>query len=297
MEFKFPTPPGYLEEPVWTGDGFQIGEEKVQILKYTQCSSGWDASLTEFHEKEVEAGDYYIDRASRLHAQFELEKTNRDKNAIILEIGSSSGYLLRDIKKIFPEKILIGSDCIPEPLEKIAKNIAGIPLLQFDLIDCPFPDNCIDVIIALNVLEHIEDDETALQQIYRILKPGGYAILEMPANQDLYDFFDEQLKHFRRYNLNQFCKLASKLKFSIIRASHFGFFIYPAFKFVKLRNKRRGKENSDYSKTNVKELIHMGGVFNDYFLFWIMFIEIHLGKIIRYPTGIRCLLTLRKPDQ
>lgn len=297
MEFKFPIPPGYTGEPIWTGKGFQIGSEKVPVLKYTQSDVGWDASLTDFHEKEVEAGNYYIDRASRLHARLEVERNIKNKSAVILEIGSSSGYLLRDIKKAFPENFLIGSDCIPEPLENINSKMPDIPLIQFDLVECPLYDNCVDVVIALNVLEHIKDDEAALEQMYRILKPGGYAIIEVPANQDLYDFFDEQLKHFRRYNLNDLCDMARNLKFIIIHASYFGFFIYPAFKFVKLRNKRRDLRNKSHNKTSVKNLIHMGGPFNDYILYWIMLFELYLGKTINYKSGIRCLLTLQKPTQ
>lgn len=296
MEFRFPILPGNKEEPIWTGAGFQIGSEKVPVLKYTQCDVGWDAALTDFHEKEVEAGNYYIDRASRLHAQLELERNIKNRNAVILEIGSSSGYLLRDIKKSSPDAFLIGSDCIPEPLENIASKTSEIPLIQFDLVECPLPDNYIDVIIALNVLEHIKDDKTALKQIYRILKPGGYAILEAPANQDLYDFFDEQLKHFRRYNLNNLCDMARKENFTIIKASHFAFFIYPAFKFVKLWNKRKEMRNKSYNKTNVKNLIQMGGIFNDYILYYVMLFELYLGNFISYPFGIRCLLTLQKPQ-
>ena len=140
MEVKFPILPGNNEEPVWTGAGFQIGSENVPVLKYTQCNIGWDAALTDFHEKEVEAGNYYIDRASRLHAQSELERHIKNKNAVILEIGSSSGYLFRDIKKSFPETFLIGSDCIPEPLENIARKMPEVPLIQFDLVECPLPD-------------------------------------------------------------------------------------------------------------------------------------------------------------
>jgi ubiquinone/menaquinone biosynthesis C-methylase UbiE len=295
MNITFPIPPGYNENPIWMEDGFKIGTEKVTILKYTQCDVGWDASLTDFHEKEVEAGNYYIDRASRLHACSELESIKKNQNLTILEIGSSSGYLLRDVKRIFPDTFLIGSDCISEPLINIAHSLSGIPLIEFDLVECPLPDNYVDVVIALNVLEHIKDDETALRQIYRILKPGGYAIIEVPANQKLYDFFDEQLKHFRRYHLENLCDMARKSNFSIIKASHFGFFIYPAFKIVKLWNKRKEMSTRSYDKNHVKKLIHMGGIFNDYLLYYVMLFELFLGKFIRYPFGIRCLLTLQKP--
>ena len=295
--FKFPIPPGYEKEPVWTGKDFQIGSENVAVLKYTKNTAGWDANLTEFHEKEAEAGNHYIDRASRLYARKELEKNGKDQNPVILEIGSSSGYLLKEIKTTHPELFLIGSDCIPEPLEKISEKIPGIPLIQFDLVNCPLPDNCVDIVVALNVLEHIEDDESALKQIYRILKPGGFAIIEVPASSQLYDFYDEQLKHFRRYDLKRLRQLSLGCGFAVSKSTHLGFYVYPGFKLMKLHNKRKNKHlDSDQKQTAMKTQIQLGGPIVNRILFTLMLFEIFIGRYIYYPWGIRCAVTLNKPQ-
>jgi SAM-dependent methyltransferase len=293
MEFKFPIPPGYTEEPIWTGNCFGIGSKKLSILKYNECDAGWDASLTDFHEKEADDGNHYIDRASRLHACRELEKYLRT-DGVILEIGSSSGYLIRDIKNAFPELLIIGSDCIPEPLEKIAVHHPDTPLIQFDLVNCPLPDHSVDVIIALNVLEHINDDRAALEQIHRILKPGGYAIIEVPANPSLYDFYDKQLKHFRRYSLDELSCKAENAGFVLQEASHLGFFVYPAFRFMKLRNKYKMNQTNEETQNSMKRLIRMGGPIVNRTLYFMMIIELKLGRVIRFPRGIRCLITLKR---
>jgi len=293
MGFKFPIPPGYCENPVWTGNGFRIGSENVPVLHYTECNAGWTSDLTEFHEAEADQGNHYIDRASRLHACNELRKI-LSADSVILEIGSSSGYLLRDIKKAFPGIFIIGSDCIPEPLGKIAKHHPEIPLIQFDLVNCPLPDNCVDVIVALNVLEHIEDDSAALRQIHRILKPGGHSIIEVPANPDLYDFYDERLKHFRRYALEELSPKAENAGFAVQSASHLGFFVYPAFRFMKLRNKQKTKQTETENQKSVKNLIQLGGPVMNEILYLAMRIELNLGRAIRYPWGIRCLISLKK---
>lgn len=293
MGFRFPVPPGYQDDPVWTGNGFKIGSENVSILQYNACDAGWTADLTEFHEAEADRGNHYIDRASRLHACNEVKK-KLFSDQVVLEIGSSSGYLLRDIKNAVPGIFIIGSDCIPEPLEKIAEYHPDIPLIQFDLVSCPLPDNCVDVIVALNVLEHIENDDTALRQIYRILKPGGNAIIEVPANPDLYDFYDEQLKHFRRYTLVDLISKAKKAGFTLETRSHLGFFVYPGFRFVKLRNKQKMKHIRVQQKDSVKQLINLGGSITNKTLHCVMQIELKLGKMIPYPCGIRCLVTLKK---
>jgi 2-polyprenyl-3-methyl-5-hydroxy-6-metoxy-1,4-benzoquinol methylase len=49
-----------------------------------------------------------------------------------------------------------------------------------DICDLPFEDNQYDVILCNHVLEHIPDDTKAMQELYRVLKPGGMAILQIP---------------------------------------------------------------------------------------------------------------------
>ena len=55
------------------------------------------------------------------------------------------------------------------------------------------------------MLEHVEDDQAAIRQVYRILQPGGVAVIEVPAGPDLYDIYDRQLMHHRRYRCAMCC--------------------------------------------------------------------------------------------
>jgi SAM-dependent methyltransferase len=50
-----------------------------------------------------------------------------------------------------------------------------------DLIDLPFPSGSFDVILCVHVLEHIPDDRLAMAELCRVLKPGGWAILQVPV--------------------------------------------------------------------------------------------------------------------
>jgi SAM-dependent methyltransferase len=52
----------------------------------------------------------------------------------------------------------------------------------FDLLSVPYADNRFDVIVCNHVLEHIEDDTQAIRELFRVLKPGGYAILQVPVS-------------------------------------------------------------------------------------------------------------------
>jgi SAM-dependent methyltransferase len=68
------------------------------------------------------------------------------------------------------------------------------PLGDAEYADCQF-----DVITALDVVEHIEDDAAAIENMAAMLRPGGYLVLTVPAFMLLWDAHDERNHHYRRY--------------------------------------------------------------------------------------------------
>ena len=153
---------------------------------------------------------------SRNNALENLIKYTNDKNLNILEIGCSSGYLLKNIKNKLPDAYLVGADIVSEPLQKLGRMIPDVPLVQMDILNCPFKEEQFDVVIALNVLEHIKDDHLAMKNIYKMLKPNGIVIIEVPAGPNLYDVYDSYLMHFRRYSKNQIYNLFKKNNLNVI---------------------------------------------------------------------------------
>jgi predicted SAM-dependent methyltransferase len=97
------------------------------------------------------------------------------------------------------------------------------------LVQSPIPNDTIDTLVLLNVLEHIKDDTTALKKAFNMLKPGGSIILEVPAGPRLYDNYDKALNHFRRYTAKELKDKCNKAGFTVKRLSHLGFFIFPLF--------------------------------------------------------------------
>ncbi len=264
------------------------------ILSFEGDISGWSDDLTNFHENAA-GSNHIIDVASRQHALAQMKKCISISGAIVLEIGSSSGFMLRQIRNNFPEIFLIGADIVQKPLLMIAREMPDVPLLQFDLTNCPLPDQSVDIILMLNVLEHIHDDKKALRHIYRILKPGGVAIIEVPAGPHLYDFYDQLLKHKRRYSKDSLAKIIRILRFQIIELSHLGFFVYPGFWLTKKWNQRRlmngGTSMEEIVKREIRQTKNSG------LLSVLMQMESFFGKWLSFPWGIRILLTCRRsPD-
>ncbi len=80
--------------------------------------------------------------------------------------------------------------------------------VKADILDLPFEDESFDIIFCNHVLEHIEDDAKAMSELYRVMKPGGWGILQVPMKNSLektYEDFSikdpkERQKHFGQYD-------------------------------------------------------------------------------------------------
>ncbi|HKR60961.1 MAG TPA: class I SAM-dependent methyltransferase [Pyrinomonadaceae bacterium] len=84
----------------------------------------------------------------------------------------------------------------------------------------PYEDNTFDVITALDVVEHLDDDIGSLREMRRVLKPNGRALLFVPAFKFLWGVQDDVSNHRRRYTLSQLKAAASEAGFEIERASY-----------------------------------------------------------------------------
>lgn len=290
----FPWPP--LHEggpvPVWDGTRFKVGGEDCEILEYSRDETAWDAGLTGFHEENA-CSDHPIDVASRRLAVAGLRRFLRPAAPVILEVGSSSGFLLPLVRQAFPGASVIGSDAFPETLHALAARRDGFPLLQFDLVRCPLPDASVDALVALNVLEHIEDDAAALVQIGRVLKPGGIAYVEVPAGAWLYDIYDELLRHYRRYTPARLVRLAAQAGLDAAWLSHLGCLVFPLFAAAKKRNQRMLAGSPEAKRAEVARSISMSRRSSGLAL--ALTIEERMGRLVRFPFGIRCVSVLRKP--
>ena len=288
LPLDLPIPEGYSVPPKWDGRNFVFGDKKTPVLEYSEDFAGWSDDLTALHE-EVAGDSHPIDLASRNDAIEQVKKFMPSAEAVIMEIGCSSGFLIRDLVKYFPKAVILGVDVVKEPLYRLAENLPGIPLIRFDLLQCPLPESTVDILVMLNVLEHIENDIGALQKVFNLLKPEGYLIIEVPAGPYLYDSYDKELHHFRRYSARELQDKLTEAGFTVCRKSHLGFFIFPAFLAAKLLKKlsyhKESKEvvRNQVASTSSNSLVRLA-----------MFFESKYLSRLSLPFGIRALTVAKK---
>jgi SAM-dependent methyltransferase len=123
----------------------------------------------------------------------------------VLEVGSGIGNMSEYLLAGGCERLIL-TDLDPFYRERLAARFAGRPEIRIDELRLPDPTAAarfgaerIDTIVALNVVEHIEDDVGALRTMREILAPGGRIVILVPALQAIYGEMDRELGHFRRY--------------------------------------------------------------------------------------------------
>lgn len=122
---------------------------------------------------------------------------------VVLEVGSGIGNMSR---YFLDRQSLILTDIREDYLNALRERFGDRPDISFERYDLEgsgshLRNRGVDTIIALNVLEHIENDVNALKEMAAVLAPGGRVILQLPAHKVLYGSLDVNLDHFRRYTI------------------------------------------------------------------------------------------------
>jgi SAM-dependent methyltransferase len=142
----------------------------------------------------------------------------------LVNIGCGAGLFNR----LASEAGFVVEACEPEPSAHAvaaAAAPAGVTVYLGGLYDAPIAPGA-DVVVMHDVLEHIQDDRPAVNQLARLVAPNGRLVLSVPALQALFGLHDELLGHFRRYDRKSLADVLVP-RFSIDRMRYFGLTFIP----------------------------------------------------------------------
>jgi len=146
----------------------------------------------------------------------------------VLEVGCGIGTITSLILREAGVTAVHGIDMDPAYVRRVLE--LGDPRLgasACSMEECRLPrfpeaaDESWDRIVCSNVLEHIEDDLETMRQFARMLRPGGVALILVPAHQWLYSSLDRNLSHFRRYRRADLQRLAAESGLELVRSRYF----------------------------------------------------------------------------
>jgi SAM-dependent methyltransferase len=168
----------------------------------------------------------------------------------LLEIGCGTGFVLSGIREAFPKLILCGGEIYSEGLAFAAERLPGVALFQMDSRRIPFREE-FDVIGAFDVLEHIQEDEEVLAQMYQATRKGGGILMTVPHHAFLWSPVDDFAHHVRRYKTRELREKVERAGFSVLRLTSFVSLLLPLvalYRFKKRLSSDDGDPKPDYNK-------------------------------------------------
>ncbi|CAA6604977.1 Type 12 methyltransferase [Rhodospirillaceae bacterium LM-1] len=173
----------------------------------------------------------------------------------------------------------------PNLFEQLGKRFAhesrvSIHMAGLEEHAASLPDASIDGFVLVNVLEHIEDDASALAQMSRALKPGGHLMLFVPALEFLMSPMDHRLQHKRRYHRRPLCDRVEKTGLKVLNSRYMDLLGVAAWWLFHVVGKRT-EFNPDMAM-----------------LYDRLFVPLTRGieRLIRPQIGKSLVLIARKPD-
>ena len=204
-------------------------------------------------------------------------------NRLAIDIGCGAGSNL---------KALVSSGLNPVGLDQstyvlsLIRAKAGFPLLAGDLNRLPVKTNSVGLIIAMDILEHLENDENGIGELYRALTKGGVLILTVPAFKFLSGIQDVVTGHKRRYSRGEITNKLRGKGFDILRSSYFNFFLFfpiliarQIIHFLGLKIESENKINFPLINSFLKAFFSL---------------ELSVIKYISFPFGVSIFCIARK---
>jgi SAM-dependent methyltransferase len=164
-----------------------------------------------------------------LHRRIEDQlRLHLGERATLLDAGCGTGGLIRRLAKWHPGWLWAGVDRDP-----LAIGLAGgrvgpaARLVEGSVTALPFPDASFDAVVSADVLYHLDDDAAAVAEAFRVLRPGGVFLVNVPAYPWLWSYHDDAVGGRRRYRRAGLVALLRAAGFAWVRATHANLPVFP----------------------------------------------------------------------
>ena len=209
----------------------------------------------------------------------------KDQHYTILNIGCGTGGTVPLLSKFGR---VVNIDTSDEALS-ICRTLGVSNVIKIDRKALPFQKESFELAIALDVLEHIENDLEVLKEWNGLLKPGGKLVLTVPAYQWLWSEHDESLHHYRRYTASKLHQLLNLAGYKVDKRSYAIFSTFPLIVGYRLIRSILPKKERSSSYVFLPSSINS-------LLIGILKIEATVLKYINIPFGTSILVVAKKND-
>ncbi|MBA7492174.1 methyltransferase [subsurface metagenome] len=203
-----------------------------------------------------------------------------NKKNKILDVGCGLGETSRKLS-VFGQ--VVGIDSSPEAIKLGLKRA-----IIMNINNLLFPKNSFDVVTAFDVLEHLENDQKAIKEVFKVLRNRGIFLLTVPSYNWLWSEHDEALGHKRRYTKSQIEKKLKSAGFTILKSSYIiSTFLLPIALF-------RFWQKTFKKEKNLKTSYVILPPFLNFLLAQILRLEGVFLQAINLPFGVSLVCVVKK---
>jgi len=150
--------------------------------------------------------------------------------ARVLDAGCGSGRNMVELARL---GTVTGVE-LSEPSVALARERDVGEVVAGSVLEMPFADDSFDLAVSLDVIEHLEDDLTAMRELRRTVAPGGALLVTVPAYQWLWSGHDEINHHHRRYTRRTLRRVAEQAGWHQVRTTYFNSLLLPVAIMLRL---------------------------------------------------------------
>lgn len=231
---------------------------------------------------------WFLARKKILEGQVQQLFASKNKEPLrILNIGIATGAtseMLANYGEV--TSLEYDKDCC-----EFVKDALKIPVIHGSILELPFDNESFDLVCAFDVIEHVEDDQLAVNEMKRVCRKDGIAFVTVPAFMSLWSDHDLINHHFRRY-ISDELKALFKSSGEILYQSYFNSILFPAIYLARKLSNLLSKKGKNAPKSDFNKF--KPGILNN--ILYRIFIseKFFLNRKWQLPVGVSIMLVWKK---
>ena len=232
----------------------------------------------------VESDHWYYNGKREIVRRWIQRVRKVSESDTLLDCGAGSGLFASEMAKHCRVNVL---DTHEESLQMLRQRFRPGQVLTLVDDAIPLPPATVEYVTALDVLEHTPDDQAVVDGFARVLRPGGLAVVTVPASMALWSDWDEVLHHYRRYSVPSLVALFDNDDWRIEAVNYTNVLVYP---LVWLARHWRARKTTDPEAKRAEHAMLPGWINR---LLRFQFVSLALSSI-PMPFGVSVVLVARR---
>lgn len=220
-----------------------------------------------------------------------LERIRKPGASRTLDVGCGTGVTLANLRDGGIDAV--GCDYSAQGLSFCQRR--GLDqLVRADATRLPLAGDSFDLVLALDVVEHLDDDAGCVREMARVCRPGGHVLVHVPAFPLLWNAKDVLNHHRRRYRRAEVRRLIESAGLVVEHVRYVNVFLFPVAVLVALYTRAFRRENLDDPDPNRLDYLHNIPDAVNRAMIVLLDFERRLGNKVRLPFGMSLLILARK---